>query len=180
MRVKAYNRLEPTGSVGSNAVNFGQTSIVTSVALAFIAMSLVQDALLNKTIGRAIDVSSSYMVLISVFVLAFLRCRTFFSPKNLGLTAVVLWPLALLLIDYLYLSRYGPVSDSGGQGLRNAAYLVVVAVWFHSGTCLSKGARRPVLPSIHVVRGGPMIRLDRPRDGKRASTLSAPAPYTAT
>ena len=111
MRVKAYNRLEPTGSVGSNAVNFGQTSIVTSLALAFIAMSLVQDALLNKTIGRAIDVSSSYMVLISVFVLAFLRCRTFFSPKNLGLTAVVLWPLALLLIDYLYLSRYGPVSD---------------------------------------------------------------------
>jgi O-antigen ligase len=139
MRAKAYNRSEPTGSVGSNAANFGQTSIVTSLALAFIAMSLVQDALLNKTIGRAIDVSSSYMVLISVFVLAFLRCRTFFSPKNLGLTAVVLWPLALLLIDYLYLSRYGPVSDSGGQGLRNAAYLVVVAVWFHSGTCLSKG-----------------------------------------
>jgi O-antigen ligase len=126
-------------AVTNAAPDLTQTSIGTSLALGFIAMSLVQDAVLNKTIGRAIELSSSYMVLISILLLPFLRFWTFFSPKNIGQTAVVLWPLAILVVDYLYLSQYGPVSDSGGQGIRNAAYLVVIALWFHSGACLSKG-----------------------------------------
>jgi O-antigen ligase len=119
-------------------VTAAKGSLASGLALSLIAIAVVHEATINRTMGVGLSFSTSLGAIASIFLIPFVRFRWFFDPGNLYRTAITLWPLGLLLVDYAYLSQYGLVEDNVGQGLRNVAYLAVIATWFHGGASLTQ------------------------------------------